>query len=40
MIIRDSVLTRECQLYYDYFGPHNRELYGEQTCPEAEDVTE
>lgn len=30
MIIRDSVLTRTCQLYYDYFGPHNRNLYGKQ----------
>jgi hypothetical protein len=29
MIIRDQVLTRTCQLYYDYFGPHNRDLYGE-----------
>lgn len=29
MIIRDQVLTRTCQLYIDFFGPHNRDLYGE-----------
>jgi hypothetical protein len=30
MILQDKVLTRTCQFYYDYFGPHNRNLYGEQ----------
>lgn len=29
MMLQDAVLTRTCQLYYDYFGPHNRNLYGD-----------
>jgi FtsP/CotA-like multicopper oxidase with cupredoxin domain len=29
MLLQDAVLTRTCQLYYDYFGPHNRNLYGD-----------
>ncbi len=30
MILQDKVLTRTCQFYYDYFGPHNRNLYGKR----------
>lgn len=29
VILTDAVLTPDCQLYYDYFGPHNRNLYGD-----------
>lgn len=28
-MLRDAVLTPDCQLYYDYPGPHNRNLFGE-----------
>lgn len=31
MMLRDVVLTPTCQLYYDYLGPHNRNLYGERS---------
>jgi hypothetical protein len=28
-MLRDAVLTSDCQLYYDYLGPHDRNLFGE-----------
>lgn len=36
MMIRDAVLTPDCQLYYDYLGPHDKNLYGERRA-EAPD---
>lgn len=34
MVIKDVVLMPQCQLYYDFAGPHNNNLYGKPcgTC--------
>jgi hypothetical protein len=29
LMLKDAVLTPDCQLYYDYLGPHDRNLFGE-----------
>lgn len=29
MVLSDKVLDNKCQLYYDFFGPHNKDLYGD-----------
>jgi hypothetical protein len=28
MMLKDAVLQPDCNLYYDYQGPHNRNFFG------------
>lgn len=30
LMLRDAALTADCQLFYDYQGPHNRNFFGKE----------